>query len=389
MTQISRPFQIVAGRVRPVRGRVAPRPARTHVHLHGRLRFERRRFERVHAPQSAPPVATKARKLSRLCAVRHASRAVKPTVRTRTQHRHRQALGLDGRRSRDGRAHDGRRQTHLRHEACSAHDGRAQHRRNPSLYDQASRCQDQGCDRRAEHAGHRRTPAPAGQDRPDPVLEPARRRRRGGAQRTPRRPARAWRQDRHPLRLRRPGRRVRHDHHAVQVTQTPTLLIVNPHGQTTVLTGLTDAFAIEQTVAEARDPDTSRSESPLRGAGREHVADLRAGPGVPAMRAYTHRLTVATGLAEHLERPLARGHIPADAHTGAAGGAACGDLIRVSLSLDPDGPEDRIATRASTPAAAARRSPPAAPWSACCGDSSAAARRPDRPRDDRRGAGWA
>lgn len=40
--------------------------------------------------------------------------------------------------------------------------------------------------------------------------------------------------------------------HAVQVTQTPTLLIVNPHGQTTVLTGLSDAFAIRQAVAEAR-----------------------------------------------------------------------------------------------------------------------------------------
>jgi hypothetical protein len=39
--------------------------------------------------------------------------------------------------------------------------------------------------------------------------------------------------------------------HAVQVTQTPTLLIVNPHGQTTVLTGLTDAFAIQQAIAES------------------------------------------------------------------------------------------------------------------------------------------
>ncbi len=38
--------------------------------------------------------------------------------------------------------------------------------------------------------------------------------------------------------------------HAIQVTQTPTLLIVNTHGQTTVLTGLTDAFAIEQTISE-------------------------------------------------------------------------------------------------------------------------------------------
>jgi tRNA-specific 2-thiouridylase len=53
-------------------------------------------------------------------------------------------------------------------------------------------------------------------------------------------------------------------------------------------------------------------------------------------------VTLATGLAEHLERPLARGHAPAGAHTGAAGGAACGDLIRVSLALDPHAPDGRI-----------------------------------------------
>ena len=40
--------------------------------------------------------------------------------------------------------------------------------------------------------------------------------------------------------------------HAVQVTQTPTLLIVNPHGQTAILTGLADAFSIDQAVAEVR-----------------------------------------------------------------------------------------------------------------------------------------
>jgi hypothetical protein len=39
--------------------------------------------------------------------------------------------------------------------------------------------------------------------------------------------------------------------HAVQVTQTPTLLIVNPKGQTTTRTGLIDAFAIEQAISEA------------------------------------------------------------------------------------------------------------------------------------------
>jgi tRNA-specific 2-thiouridylase len=53
-------------------------------------------------------------------------------------------------------------------------------------------------------------------------------------------------------------------------------------------------------------------------------------------------VTLATGLAQHLERPLARGHAPPGAHTGAAGGAACGDLIRVSLTLDPDTPDGRI-----------------------------------------------
>ncbi len=38
----------------------------------------------------------------------------------------------------------------------------------------------------------------------------------------------------------------------VQVLQTPTILIVNKHGQTTSVTGLTDSFAIEQAIAEAR-----------------------------------------------------------------------------------------------------------------------------------------
>ncbi len=52
-------------------------------------------------------------------------------------------------------------------------------------------------------------------------------------------------------------------------------------------------------------------------------------------------MTLATGLVQHLERPLARGHTPAGAHTGAAGGAACGDLIRISLSL-ADSPDGRI-----------------------------------------------
>jgi tRNA-uridine 2-sulfurtransferase len=51
----------------------------------------------------------------------------------------------------------------------------------------------------------------------------------------------------------------------------------------------------------------------------------------------------AEQLTTHLERPLARGHVPAGAHTGAAGGAACGDLIRISLALDRSSPDGAIA----------------------------------------------
>jgi hypothetical protein len=39
---------------------------------------------------------------------------------------------------------------------------------------------------------------------------------------------------------------------AVQVDETPTILIVNRHGQTTTLAGLTDVFSIEQAIGEAR-----------------------------------------------------------------------------------------------------------------------------------------
>lgn len=38
----------------------------------------------------------------------------------------------------------------------------------------------------------------------------------------------------------------------VQIYGTPTLLVINRKGQTTMLTGLTDAYSIEQAVDEAR-----------------------------------------------------------------------------------------------------------------------------------------
>jgi tRNA-uridine 2-sulfurtransferase len=47
-------------------------------------------------------------------------------------------------------------------------------------------------------------------------------------------------------------------------------------------------------------------------------------------------------LASHLERPRGRGHVPEHACTGAAGGAACGDLVRVSVTVDPYSPDGRI-----------------------------------------------
>jgi tRNA-uridine 2-sulfurtransferase len=48
-------------------------------------------------------------------------------------------------------------------------------------------------------------------------------------------------------------------------------------------------------------------------------------------------------LSEHLENPHGRGHTPDGAFTGAAGGAACGDLVRISLALDAASPDGTIA----------------------------------------------
>ncbi len=53
-------------------------------------------------------------------------------------------------------------------------------------------------------------------------------------------------------------------------------------------------------------------------------------------------MLVQTPFADHLARPLARGHTPEGAFTGAAGGAACGDLVRVSLALDAASPDAAI-----------------------------------------------
>jgi len=44
----------------------------------------------------------------------------------------------------------------------------------------------------------------------------------------------------------------------------------------------------------------------------------------------------------HLHSPLGRGHTPPGAFTGAAGGAACGDLVRISIALEPGSADGRI-----------------------------------------------
>jgi tRNA-uridine 2-sulfurtransferase len=42
-------------------------------------------------------------------------------------------------------------------------------------------------------------------------------------------------------------------------------------------------------------------------------------------------------LREHLDQPHGRGHVPDGGFTGAAGGAACGDLVRLTVAIDRDG----------------------------------------------------
>src|ERR1700737_1295203 len=43
-----------------------------------------------------------------------------------------------------------------------------------------------------------------------------------------------------------------------------------------------------------------------------------------------------TPFEDHLRRPRGRGAAPRGAHDGAAGSAACGDLVRVSVAVDGD-----------------------------------------------------
>jgi tRNA-specific 2-thiouridylase len=51
---------------------------------------------------------------------------------------------------------------------------------------------------------------------------------------------------------------------------------------------------------------------------------------------------VSDAFATHLQEPVGIGHTPQHAHTGAAGGAACGDIIRISLAIDRGDPAGKI-----------------------------------------------
>src|SRR5256714_9718969 len=62
--------------------------------------------------------------------------------------------------------------------------------------------------------------------------------------------------------------------------------------------------------------------------------------------------------ADYLRAP--RGHVPAGAHTGAAGGAACGDLVRLSVAVEGDRVRDAGADAAGCGAALASASAAAA-----------------------------
>jgi tRNA-specific 2-thiouridylase len=63
--------------------------------------------------------------------------------------------------------------------------------------------------------------------------------------------------------------------------------------------------------------------------GRVTAAKRRRG------RAYT-RAVDAEAFAEHLRYPRGRGHAPAGSFRGTAGGAACGDLVRIDLRVEHD-----------------------------------------------------
>ena len=119
------------------------------------------------------------------------------------------------------------------------------------------------------------------------------------------------------------------------VTQSPTVVIIDRNRKVETLVGYVDRLTIDQAVTDA--------------------CATRSGT-------YTRRVD-AEAFAEHLQFPRGRGHAPAASFSGTAGGAVCGDLVRIDL-------RGRRRPRSPTPAsrrrAAARRWRPARRRSSSC-----------------------
>lgn len=58
----------------------------------------------------------------------------------------------------------------------------------------------------------------------------------------------------------------------VQIFETPTTLIIDPHGQATAITGLTDATAIEQAISDARRGGAGQAQAPTFTAWQPHTS---------------------------------------------------------------------------------------------------------------------
>ena len=109
-----------------------------------------------------------------------------------------------------------------------------------------------------------------------------------------------------------------------------------------VINGHTATFAAAVTPTSSRGSVNAAQASyalRLRAGGEEHGQALRlAGPAALRHASSEPPLdsVLVEALREHLEHPAGRGKRPDGAHDGSAGGAACGDLIRISLRIDGD-----------------------------------------------------
>src|SRR6185437_1443711 len=194
-------------------------------------------------------------------------------------------------------------------------------------HDRAQECDAQAQPHRRQSARRAQPPAGGGrsracarQDRDARVLESEVKRRPRGLGASGH--ARRWleRHGRRARGARHSGRPVRADHRSSA--------------------RLSDSYDSDRQPARRRQHPDRAHRRVLAGAGRARSSSRQRLRGPSP---YTRRSMTVEALAQHMERPVGRGHTPAQACTGAAGGAACGDLIRISVEVDSDSPEGRIA----------------------------------------------